>query len=353
MSMRVIPPLAITTAMLTSTTVPEVAPAAYVGGTTYSLAALVGVAGSAGLITVYKSLQNANTGHAPASSPTWWQNIGTTYQSYSAGATYALADRVIDPVAHLIYESLVAANMGNVLTDPTKWGKVGPTNAWCMFDTLRSSATVSPGPLTIVLTPGVRVDSLALLGLKATSATITETVAGTPVYSAAKNLNMRDVVDWYSYFFLPFKTHPSLAVFDIPPYSNGVITVTLSNSTGAVECGACVTGLNQVIGEVEQEAESDVLNFSTVERATDGTATMIPNRNVPKTISSITLAKAYVNQVRNLRDALNGSVAVWAGVDDENDEYFESLLILGFYRRFTMNLKDDSLVKISLELEEV
>jgi len=55
--MIVLPPLAITDARLTSTTVPEVAPAAYAGGTTYALNATASVAGAAGLLTVYRSLQ--------------------------------------------------------------------------------------------------------------------------------------------------------------------------------------------------------------------------------------------------------------------------------------------------------
>ncbi|RFP32413.1 hypothetical protein D0T21_09415 [Duganella sp. BJB476] len=352
--MKVIPPLAITDAMLTSTSAVETAPALYAGGTTYALNATAGVAGAAGLITIYKSLQGSNTGHAPASSPTWWVSIGTTYQVYAGGTTYALADRVIDNVAHLVYESLIGGNVGNVLSDGAKWKAIGPTNPWAMFDTLRNTATTVPaGTLTATITPGVRIDSLALLGLSATSATITVTVAGVTQYSKTVNLNLRYVANWYDYYFAPFKTQNSLVVFDIPPYSNGVITITLTNLTGNVACGACVMGMQVDIGDVQYSAESDALNFSTVDRTTDGTATLIPSRNVPKTISSIWLDKKFVNQARSLRDSLNGSTAVWAGLDDDTQEYFEALLILGFYRRFTINLQYPDFAIISLELEEV
>lgn len=353
MSMKVIPPVAITTPMLISSSAVETAPAAYAGGTTYALNATASVAGAAGLITVYQSIQAANTGHAPASSPTWWVSIGTTYQVYSSGATYALGDNVIDAGAHLVYQSLIAGNVGNALSDATKWYLVGPTNAWAMFDTLRNTATVTPGALTVSVAPGARIDSLALLGLAATSATISMTSGGSPVYSVTRDLNLRYATNWYSYFFADFQTQKSLVLFDLPPYANGVITVVLENTSGSVECGACVFGMSQDIGSVDYEAESDVLNFSTVNRSTDGAATMIPSRNVPKTISSIWLDKQYVNQVRALRDALNGSTAVWAGLDDDGHKYFESLLILGFYRRFTINLKYLNQAMISLELEEV
>jgi len=353
MSMKVIPPLAVTTAMLTSTSAVETAPALYVSTTTYGLNATASIAGAAGLLTVYQSLQAGNVGHAPASSPAWWQNIGTTHQVYSNTATYALGDFVIDNVAHLTYQSLIASNTGNALTDATKWYLVGPTNPWAMFDTLRNTATVTPGTLTTTVSPGTRCDSLALLGLSATSATITVTLASTQVYSRTVNLNLRFVADWYDYFFAAFKTQSSMVLFDLPPYASAVITVSLSNTGGSVACGACVLGMAQDVGSVQYEAESDVLNFSTVNRTTDGVATLVPSRNVPKTISSIWLDKQYVDQVRALRDSLNGSTAVWCGLDDEGDDYFESLLILGFYRKFTINLKYPTTAMISLELEEV
>lgn len=352
MSMKVIPPLALTSAMVT-TSVPEVAPAVYASGTTYASGVRVSIAGVAGLMTVYQSLQAGNLGHAPASSPTWWQNVGDTYQSYSAGATYALGDNVIDPTAHKVYRSVIASNTGGALSDPLKWFFVGPTNAWAMFDILRSSATTSPVPITVTVAPGVRFDSLAFVGMGATDASVTLNLGGTPVYTASENLNLRSVANWYDYFFAPFNTQKSFIRFDVPPYSTGVLSAVFSNSGGAVSVGSLVIGMAVTLGIVQRGAESDVLNFSDVTRNSDGTALLTPERNVPKTISSVIFDKKYTDQIRAVRDQLNGAVAVWAGIDDANEEYFEALLILGFYRRFTINLKDAQEPIISLELEEV
>lgn len=354
MSMKVIPPLAITTAMLSNASAVEVAPAAYSGATTYASGDTASVAGSAGLVTVYKSLAGSNVGHSPASSPTWWANIGTTYQSYSTGETYAIGDRALDSAAHLVYESLIDANVGNSLSDLTKWKSVGASNRWAMFDTLRNTPTTQPpGTLTATITPGKRVDSIALLGLAATSANVTMTAAGITVYTKSVDLSLRHVTSWSEYFFAPFRNRGSLVLFDLPPYSNGVITITLTNPAEEVKCGACVIGMQVELGQVQAEAESDVLNFSTVDRDSDGTATMVPNRNVPKTVSGILIDKTRVNAARELRDSLNGSTAVWAGIDDGTQDYFEALLILGFYRRFTINLKHTDKAVIGLELEEV
>ncbi|WP_114968549.1 hypothetical protein [Rhodoferax ferrireducens] len=352
--MNVIPPLAITDARLTSSTVVEVAPAAYAGGTTYALNATASVAGAAGLITVYKSLQAGNIGHAPASSPTWWVSIGDTYQVYAGATTYALADYVLDATAHLVYRSVVAGNVGQALTDTTKWQLIGPSNRHAMFDLKRNTATIVPGSLTVVLTTGVRVNSFMVSGMVANAAVVTVSSGGVTVYTRTYDLNTREVLDWYDYYFAPFSTQPSLIEFDLPPYTNAVITVTLSATSGNVECGACSIGTYEFIGDVEYDAESDVLNFSTVTRDFDGgTSVMVPRRNVPRTVQSIFVDKTRVNRVRALRDALGGEPAIYAGLIDSGDGYFESLLIVGFYKRFSISLKHPTKAIISLELEEV
>jgi hypothetical protein len=352
--MNVIPPLAITDALLTASSVVETAPSAYAGGTTYALNDTASVAGAAGLITVYQSLQAGNIGHTPASSPTWWMNLGNVYQVYSGGATYALGDRVEDTTAHLVYESLLAGNIGNALSNTAKWLLIGPTNRWAMFDLLRSTASIVPGSLTVVITPGVVVNALSLLGLAGDSVTISMTSGGPTVYTHTQNLDTREVFDWYDYFFDPFSTQDSLALFDLPFHADGIITITLTATAGNVACGGCVIGTFVFIGETEFAAVSDVLNFSTVTRDfAGGTNTLVQRRNVPKTQQQLVLDKALVNTVRALRDSLNAIPAVWSGLDDSSDGYFEALLILGFYKQFSIDLALPTQAIITLELEEI
>jgi len=278
--------------------------------------------------------------------------------AWVAATSYTVGQVVIRTATHRKYENLIAGvDATNPESAPTRWLDVGPTNKWAMFDTLRNSATSKAATFTVVITPGQRVDSIALLGMAATSVVISMTSVGgggTVYNSGTINLNTREVLDWYDYFFDPFTTQPSLILFDLPPYSDGIITVTLSNSGGNAECGACVIGTNFYLGGVQYEAENDVLNFSSVTRDfAGGTATMIQRRNVPKTIQSIFSDKARVNAIRDLRDELNAIPAVWSGLDDDTDEYFEALLILGFYKKFSINLRYPQHAIISLELEEI
>jgi hypothetical protein len=146
----------------------------------------------------------------------------------------------------------------------------------------------------------------------------------------------------------------SLALFDLPPFSNGIITLTLNAASGNVACGAFDLGMYQYIGEMVYNAESDVMNFSTITRNIDGSLSeLTPRPNVPKIIAQIVVDKAYVNAVRTLREALAGQPATWAGVTDNSDGFCETLLMHGKYNVFRINMDQPMQSTISLEVEEI
>lgn len=285
---------------------------------------------------------------------------GTGETAWSGAATYALGDTVsvISANSHKVYESLQAGNNGHTPVGGTAdlwWLDIGSTNRWKMFDLLRNTQSVKASPLTVVLTPGARINSIALLGLvaDAVSISITSALYGGTVYTYTEDLSTREVFDWYDYFFEPFSTRESVIRFDIPPYSDAIITITLTRTSGNVSCGACVLGNYVDIGAAQYSAESDVLNFSSVTRDEFGDSTMVQRRNVPKTTQTLMLEKTRVNKVRAVRDDLNAVPAVWSGLDDTTDDYAEALIILGFYRRFSINIALPEVATVNLELEEV
>jgi hypothetical protein len=349
--MIVIPPVAITDSLLVSSTAFEVAPAAYNSGTTYALGAFASVAGSAGLITVYKSLQNGNLNKTPASNPSWWAYHCDTYQQYSGGTTYALGDVVIDATAHKVYESLAASNTGNALTDATKWLHTGTTNKWAMFDFDRSIGTSQASPLVVSFTPGERIDSIAILGVVGTSVQVDMEVSASVVYTRTASMTGRETLSWSDYFFGNFDQNPSLLLTDLPPFANATVTVTITGSS--VSCGACVVGRAINIGEVQYGATNDALNFSRIERDDFGNGTLNRRKIVPKTNQTLFFEKSMTNKVIAVRKSLNAAPAVWSGLVDTGDGYFDALLILGIYKQFEVSLKEPSHGTLNLELEEM
>jgi hypothetical protein len=400
--MRVTPPVVINT--ITSSTAAEPhAPAAYAGGTTYALGAIISVAAD---FAIYESLADSNTGNTPSTSPIWWRAIGVTETAYNAATTYALGDTVSSASTHRVYESLAAGNLGNPLpvlpeTTTTKWLDVGPTDKYACVDLSRNTQTVTASPMTVVFAPGERINTIGVVGmsanelvLKATSVSTGGIVyplpySATTTYAAGEcmtvglttcyqslvdgnighaapdasywtvvtgyvfDLNTRQVADAYDYAFEPFSTDTARVVFDVPPISDVVITVTLSATAGNVKLGGIVVGTYIYIGEAQYEAGNDGLNFSTISRDLYGNATLVKRRTLPKTSQQLVLPSYRVNKAMAARVLLNATPALWTGLDDASEYYFDMLTILGVYKQFEIKARNMDKAVINLELEEI
>ena len=297
-------------------------------------------------LTITDAILTSSTAAEPGAGETAW-NAAT---AYTAGDTAYLASN------HTRYERLIS---GTTATSPhldaVNWSPIGPTNRWAMFDLLRNTGTVLASPLTVVLTPGQRVDTIGLAGLIADEVTISVTSGGSPVFSETYDLRTRNTVSWYGYFHGPFSFRTAVYQFGLPPYTNAVITVTITRASGNVTCGSLILGTSVYIGEAERGAESDALNFSRIERDEFGNATLVPRRTVPKATLNVIADKTNVNRIRALRDELNAVPALWSTLDDQTDDYFEAVFLLGIFKRLLITLEQPAADKVivAMDLEEV
>lgn len=277
----------------------------------------------------------------------------------AASVSYSVGDARIRAATHRRYRCIVAHTSSASPTpenDPTNWVDDGPTNAYAMFDTLRNTATSRASPITVVITPGKRVDSVALLGLVAQTVTIsvTSVYGGGTVYSSTISLQSRDTRSWSDYLFGEFRFKTAAVTFDLPMYGDAVITLTISHASSDVQCGAVVLGRAEHLGSAELSASSDTLNFSTVARDAAGAATVTQRRNVPVTKQRTFLDRDAIPAVRRIRDDLNAVPAVWSTLDDDDGSgYFEAFLVLGFYRRFLISAEHPLHCLVDLEIEEI
>jgi len=272
-----------------------------------------------------------------------------------ATGTFAVGDERVH--ANKLW-SCVQAHAGRTATpdaDAAYWLFKRYANKFAMFDTLRSTPTVATSPLTVVIAPGERVDSIALTKMQAHQASITIDQGATRIYSESINLVDRPTRSWYDYFFRKITLRENEIRFNLPPVSNGVITVTLTHPTADVQIGNLDIGMQEYVGRVQFAPTDDADNYSKITRSViDGSATLTPSVSVPKTSQTILVDKADVPRIRRLRDRLNAVRAIWCGLDEKSTSpYFQSLLISGIYRRMPINLKHLNHAEISLELEEI
>lgn len=270
---RILRPFELTDTTLISSNVPEAVAATWAGGTTYAADALVGYApvnGSAQ--TVYRSLQASNTGHDPATSPLWWIALGVVYPAYSGAVTYALGDTVsvISTNTHLLYESLAAGNIGNAVSDQTKWLHIGSpkvttglpynsTNRWRMFDQSYSSQTLNAESIEVVIQTGTIINALAFLNLAGSSIRVQQSDSG---YDVTQVLRSHGVDNWYDWYYEDLIEEDEAYFTDVPPYLTSTLTVTIAAAGGTAACGVMVVGKEKLLGQTQWGMSKEIVDYS-------------------------------------------------------------------------------------------
>lgn len=293
-------------------------------------------------ITIAESMFTSTIAE-PSSGETLW----------NPATSYITPTRVYRAETHKIYESTsITSTVDSTVPELSiyntapKWVEISSTNKFAMFDALRNVKSYASSSMVVTITLNQRIDALALLGLENVSnILITTTYSGTTLTLVNKsNSYVSNGITLY---------YPSYLALDIQPYYGLVVTITLTG-TGTIKCGNCILGTYENIGFVQRGASVDTINFSVVDRDLYGNATLIQRRNVPKISISLIVDKSRINKIAKLREYLNAKPAVWSGLDQSvSDSYYESLLVLGFYKNFTINIDNPIAITINLELEEI
>lgn len=348
--MCILKPHVLTDAMFTSSSVYEVAPALYAGGTSYAAGVDVSVAGAQGLITVYRSLQAANLGNTPVSSPLWWKPICTLYQAYSGAATYALGERVQDNAAHLIYESLIAGNNAQPLSDVTKWLKVGATNARAAFDDEIGTATVGASPMLHVLNPG-STGGIALMDVDAGGGLVEmlDGPGGAVVYTRTLDFDASRIEDIFDWFFVPTEYLTSVVLTDLPEqYATCELRITLTASGRDPSVGIIKPGAMINIGKTKKGAKVGIVSRNKLTENQFGNLTITKRRNSKKqSLTVVTEAKRF-NVIYRVLSSLDGVFCVFIATGANG---YEEMAVYGLFSDFYIVIDQTTRHVCSLEIK--
>lgn len=350
--MKLIRPVTVDDAVLNASNVVETAPAAYNSGTTYALNAEVSVATGTAL-AVYRSLQNSNTGNAPASSPLWWVLTGNTYAEWNSGTTYTEGDIVISAATHRTYQSLQASNLNKPLVTAEGvtndwWLDIGATNRWKMFDQSVTSQTSNPESIEVELQAAGRVDSVALLNVDGATATITMTdaVDGVVYDETFSLVSANGIIDWYSYFFEPIERLVDFVVTGMPPYANAVVDVVIDDPGTNARLGALVIGQSKELGVTQYGASVGIQDYSRKERDQFGNYNVVERAFSKRADFTVWVENGLFDQVQTLLATYRATPIVYVGA-----EAFGSTVVYGFFRDFSGEIAypTHSIYTLSLE----
>jgi hypothetical protein len=276
----------------------------------------------------------------------------TDYAAWSSATAYTVGQYCILTSTHKIYQCLIAnTNFSpdvNLTGLTPKWLQISATNRWAMFDAGWGTQTSIATPLTIVLTPGAIINSLALLNLSATSVTVSMLAGATTVYSNTIDmLGGLAVQDWYGYFFDPISYKTDLVLTDLPPYSSGVITITIANTGSAAKCGNCVLGAVYNLGGTQYNATAGIIDYSTKTVDTFGNATIVQRKYSKRMTAKLQIDSSFIDDVVTTLAAYRSTPIVWIGADN----IYTSLIVYGFYKDFDVDIAYPTISYCSLTIE--
>lgn len=285
MSLTIIKPTVITPALLGSSTATEAAAPEWAAGTTYAEDARCTLASTR---RTYQSLQPANLGNAPASSPAWWQDVGAS-------------------------------------------------NRWAMFDGALGSVTEDATSITVVLRPGA-VSALAVMQVQAESVRVVmrDAPGGSIVYDRTEAMNRAFVDDWYEWTTAPFEYRSEAIFLSLPMYTACEIEVTLTADTlNPAWCGELVVGAAYTLGNAQYGVKLGITDYSRKETDAWGNTTLVRRAfaktlDLPLILDAQQLAKTY-GLLANLR----ATPCVFV---PSTQERYAALVVYGWVGEFSIEL---------------
>jgi hypothetical protein len=259
------------------------------------------------------------------------------YDEYGDATDYAVGDYAISTTTHTVYRALVANGPSSTVVDPDDeaadfadplvtdpdprtWQIIGATNRWKLFDEKPTVQATNAASIELTLTPGETVEAVALINLDATEVQIvmTDPIDGEVYNETFETLDSTGIVDAYSYYFEPLEYLTVITALDLPPYTDAEIEITITKTGGTAASGQVVVGRARTLGTTTPDSSGfNGYDFSTV--GTDIFGNLETTRRAATRIGKYRIA-VTATRLQAIERALNslrgGAPAVWVGVTD-------------------------------------
>ncbi len=273
-----------------------------------------------------------------------------TVAAWNAATNYSIDAQARLASTHRIYTRLVAGiSATSPDQDSVNWFDTGPDNTLAMFDGEISTSTSRASSLTVVVDTGY-VNSLALIGIGgSTSLTVatTDGAGGAVLYGQTINLDGTIIADWYQYFFEPSVLLDQVVFVDLPPYVAARTTVTLTGP-GTVSLAHMAFGSMYELGDAQYGATAGITDYSRKDTDAFGVTTFTRRAYAKRMSLNLMLDSAQMNKVQRVLADLRATPCVWIGAEAQG---FDPLTVFGFYRDFSITVAYPTKSLCSLEIE--
>jgi hypothetical protein len=299
---------------------------------------------------------------------------------WTAAGGYALGQRVIRRSTHRVWESLLERNVGHdPATTTGAWLDVGPTNRWAMFDQALGSVTTDEAPIVVTLRPGPAASGLAILDCNAATVRVQApgydrtvaplggsgaalfldlslaagasiTVTLTPFGKAATHVVWDDGFAWDDSVSWQ-DTVAGTATAEPPSWADAEGVSDLTNwqdsrgGDGTVFVGTLLLGILRPLGITEGSATSGIADYSRRETDEFGETMIVPRAWAKRMAGKALIRTDAVDQVVGRIAAVRAVPSLWLG-----DAGVDSLIVYGFFKDFSVEV-GETLSKLTLSIE--
>jgi len=280
---------------------------------------------------------------------------GTANKLADQGAAHPTITASTDKV-HKVYESLSAGNQGNyppldVLETVPKWLEVSATNRWKAFDNKVGTQTSQATSITYKITPGQVFDSIAFLNLEASSVriTLTDPVDGV-VYDETIStiIDLEPVVDWYSYFFSDMTTMDKVVKLGMSLFLNTVLDITITYTGGTAKVGTIIIGKQMSIGNTQYSPSIGITDYSVKDTDAFGNTVITERAYSDKMTCDVAIPTNSIPYIKRMLASYRATVILYIGADED---IYPEMIMLGFYRDFNIVISYPDYAICSIEVE--
>ncbi|UHC81655.1 hypothetical protein LS633_25150 [Pseudomonas sp. NIBR-H-19] len=279
------------------------------------------------------------------------------FDAYSLTKSYLVGDSVT--INNINWEALIANTGKNPETDkssPPIWLNKGATNRWKMFNkrvgntwTL-GSFTSNAESIDVSITPAARINSFGLVGVRASSVRVVMTVPGTadPVYDKTFAMSAKAGGSWYQYYFGEFTTKDNVAQFDLPPFNNATVRFIVSAPGGTARVGMLVVGMSRDIGWARFGSGVSIESYSTIKEDDFGGVTITPKGKRRVVDFDIGMYANKVSSALRVLEPLSDTAALYIGAVSADWS-----ITIGRFDRLALINPNVALAEYSLEVRSL
>lgn len=279
-----------------------------------------------------------------------YSNVPIQEPAYDVNATYAKDAAVHDPVTKVVYWSMLDANKGNPLSDPSKWNKRTATNRWAMLDDQNNTQTSNAEEILLVLSPRAISQGLYMGNLDGAEVRVSmvDIDRGLVFSQVQSQLVPRSASSFFRWCFNRIRRKTYFLTLQMPVFANPLVTISIRKPGGVAKCGMCMLGPAVDVGLSHYGLSTELKDFSTTTFNPDGTSSTVVRGYAKRMSVDVSVRSERVDDVEEQLISYRQKNVVWVGA-----AMYGSAMLCGKYSSFKKVIESHPFSKMALQIEGV